>query len=219
MQYEHIDELVRRYRDGDSHAAEELIQLFQPIIQRMFKFLRYGYIGGDEILSGLCKVYGDGNVAEGARIIADRLAHLEDDEIIAEVNYCFLTAAYSSSNLQYGFRRNVARRVGHLLSRKRRDIAYLEDLPPDYPAADGERESLDWILGLTASGPFESLTTEERELLYRRIVLEEPFCSIALQLGVGEKELVKRYNQLIKRLRDSVDSTSDGNLEVKNDSN
>lgn len=210
MSYEHIDLLVQRFREGDSEAAEELIRLFQPIIQRMFKFLRYGYVGSDEILAGLCKVYGEGNIAEGARIIADRLSSLDDDELMAEVHYCFLLAAHSSSNLQYGFRRNIARRVGHLLARKRRDIIYLQDIPAEHPSHDDELEMTEWVLGVTASEPFDRLSEVERELLYRRVVLEEPFCNIACELGMTERECISLFQDSIKRLRDGASLTSDG---------
>ncbi len=211
MNYDHIDDLVRRFREGDSEAAEQLIQMFQPIIQRAFRFLRYGYVGNDEIFAGLCKVYGSGKVSEGARIIADRLGTLEDDELIAEIHYCFLLAAHSSSNLQYGFRRNVARRVGHLLARKRRDVIYLEDIPSDHPSDDNEMEYINWVMGISASEPFDSLTEEERELLYLRIVLEKPFSYIAERFGADEQQLVKRYQQLIRRLKELHLNTSSGN--------
>lgn len=191
--------------------------MFQPIIQRAFKFLRYGYVGGDEIFAGLCKVYGDGKVSEGARIIADRLNVFDDDELIAEVHYCFLVAAHSSSNLQYGFRRNIARRVGHLLSRKRRDVVYLDDVPAEQAGYDREMEMTEWILGVTASEPFDSLSLQEREMLYRRIVLEEPFCAIAEALGLPEQELLVAFQRLIKRLRDSESSTSGGNRDSSTD--
>lgn len=217
MKYEHIDDLVKRFREGDTQSAEELISMFQPIIQRAFKFLRYGYVGGDEIFAGLCKVYGDGKVSEGARIIADRLNVYDDDELMAEVHYCFLMSAHSSSNLQYGFRRNIARRVGHLLSRKRRDVVYLEDIPQEQPGSDKDMEMTEWILGITASEPFDSLTVQEREMLYRRLVLEEPFCSIAEALGMPERKLVAEFQRLIKRLRAFEASTSGGNSDSSTD--
>ena len=216
MDYDRIDELVNRFRGGDSLAAEELIRLFQPIIQRLFRFVRYGYLGGDPILIGLCKVYGEGNASEGARIIADRLSYMEDDEVLAEIHYCFLQAAYTSGNLQYGFRRNVARRVGHLLSRKRRDIVYLEELQESSPTVDDEMDRTQWILGETCSELFADLSFEERELLYRRIVLEEQFSQIADIMGMTEREAINTYNKLVKRLRESAMS---GGNSVSVDSN
>ena len=218
MEFEHINDLVRRFRDGDPFAAEELLELFQPLIQRMYRFLRYGHLGGDPILVGLCKVYGDGNQAEGARIIAERLRYMEDEELLAEVHYCFLTAAHTSSTLQYGFRRNIARRVGHLLSRKRRDIVYLEELPESVPADRDGLNFIRWVIGETCSELFADLSQEHRELLYRRIVLEEPFSQIADEMGMSEREAIQLYNRLIKRLRCSVMSGgNDGSEDSSHD--
>lgn len=201
LSFEEIEELVRRFREGDSSAAERLIAMFQPILQRGFRFMRQGYVGHDEIFAGLCKIFGNGSVAEGSRAIAERLRYLEDDEIWAEIHYCFLLAAHTSSNLQYGFRRNVARRIGHLLARKRRDIVYLEDLEGERPGADNSWQMTEWILGITASDLFADLTQRDRELLYRRIVLEEPFCSIAEALQTTEREVLSWFRRLIKQLR------------------
>jgi len=216
VQYEHIDFLVRRFREGDAFAAEQLIELFQPLIQRMYRFLRHGHLGGDSILIGLCKVYGEGNPSEGARIIAERLKYMEDDEILAEVHYCFLTAAHTSGNLQYGFRRNIARRVGHLLSRKRRDIVYLEELPESVTTERDDMEFTRWVIGETCSEIFANLSEFERELLYRRIVMEEQFSQISEEMGISERDAILVYNRLIKRLRDS--SISGGNEGIEDSS-
>lgn len=210
MAYEHIDALVQRFREGDSEAARQLLEMFQPIIQRAFRFLRYGHVAGDEIFVGLCRVYGDGNVAEGARVISDRLAVYDDDEILAEVHYCFFTAAHSSSNLQYGFRRNIARRVGFLLARKRRDVIYLDDVPVEHPATDSESEMSRWVLGITASEPFDRLSCQERELLYRRIVMEESFGLIAERFGKTEHQIIDQFHRLVRRLRERDCNTSEG---------
>jgi len=101
--------------------------------------------------------------------------------------------------------------VGHLLARKRRDVIYLEDIPSDHPSDDNEMEYINWVMGISASEPFDSLTEEERELLYLRIVLEKPFSYIAERFGADEQQLVKRYQQLIRRLKELHLNTSSGN--------
>lgn len=210
--------MVRRFRDGDSEAAQELLDRFQPLIQKAFRFVRHGTVGSDPIFRGFARVYGDGNPEEGARVIADRLAFIESEELMQEIIVCFLHAARHSGNLQYGFRRDFVRRVGFLLSRRYRDVYYLEELDPNANSRASEDwaifEERRWVLGETAGALFETLSIAERELLYRLYIRQESMRQIARDLQLSEEALRNQVNALIAQLKKAF-RTSDGSTDSK----
>jgi len=217
-----IDVLCRRFRQGDSSAAEELLRRFQPLIQAYYRFALSGKLNpGDRIMYGFASAYGY-PPPEGALNFSRRLQHIEKEDIYQELVLVFLECAGRSSNLQYAFRRDALRRLARLAAASNTPL-YLEDftdhsghddsgygqddrpgqhkLVPKALWAHGgfeESESL-WVLGLLdQTNLFEEFTATERAMLVERYLHQASWSELRRKYG---RAAVSRCLQRLRVLR------------------
>lgn len=212
-----INELVARARDGDTDSLQQLLDMFQPIIQSYLKLALYGSVNySDPIMVGFVCAYGK-NVVEGAVNLRDRLARNDPEDIRQEIITTFFeTVRKSPSNLQYAFRRDCIRKLGALARASGRTVLLSELEYREYADRDGEPgephglpessggfdQSFElWVLGDTSSPIFDSLTERERRMLVDRYVYRLDRRELRRRYG---KRVISECRALVQRLKSQL---------------
>jgi hypothetical protein len=226
---EEINTLVYLYRQGDTDAAQKLLDRFHPLMVSYFRFATSGALNrNDAIMVGFAMVYGlppsSGAAERGASIIASRLRHVDREDLWQEAVYSLLRAAKTSSNVQYGFRRNYVRQLAYYMSQRYNLIPFTSIMAPhrndsvtEYNYIDGVQKGIYkngkalwdsmailgdlWVAGLDCSWPFDTLTEHERLLLKLKYVDGLGDDDIAAIFSDTPENIRKTRLSIVRRLR------------------
>lgn len=197
---EEIDCLVKAYRAGDPHAAQELLWRFDRYMKKWVRLLSAGYWDPkDRELGHFLAMMGSVDVHTTAQVLHQRLRAYEAEDLQQEVAVCLLDTALRFGNISAQFRFRLKQRVLELLQDPLTyDIS--RNLPleesEEIPAPEEELGPL-WIEGLTCGKGFDELTREERLTLLLAKHYGLPIDRVAAILRVSPSTI----NRTIRRAR------------------
>lgn len=202
-----IDELILRYRSGDSEASEELLIKFEPLLSKYFKLLRTGrYNARDPEIRKFLGMCGKTDIDRTASLLAWRLRRLEREDISQECSVALLETALKYLNISGAYKYVLHRRVMAILKSDVPEVPYPDTIQmEELVAAPPQNVDIDskWIEGDTAD-LFSDLTKEDRlliKMVWHDYLSEENICK---QLEISRGELKRRKNKIREALSGSL---------------
>jgi len=197
-----IDTLIINYRNGDTEAAEKLLQCFRPLIGKYLNLFFYGTFNrNDADIIKFLEVCGKKDIYRTAEIIRTRLKKYEAEELVAIARASLLEAAKFHDNISGSYRYILRKYLENML---------WEDFPDGMPTLELSEAELsgyktketpveinnDWIEGSTPGDGFSTLSEFQRLIVKLCYYDNIPDIHIVNQLHISLSELKKTKDQI-----------------------
>lgn len=197
-----IDHLIQEYRDGDTAAAEILLQRFQPYLTKWRRLLIYNrWDSRDQEVRHFLYLLGGATIETTLQVMDIRLQAYEKEDLQQE---CAITLLDSAR--RYG---NIIRYYRYLLKERVKDLisdplvaSYPYNLPIEGSLVESTVPDIDslWVSGITCSLPFESLRERDREVLREVKWYGYTIAQTAERIGTSQSTV----NRSLRRSRDTL---------------
>jgi DNA-binding NarL/FixJ family response regulator len=199
-----LDDLILRYRTGDSRAAEDLLLRFEPYCKKWNRLLIFRrWDGMDSEVAHFLYLLGGSDIHRTLQILDIRLQAYEPEDLRQEVIVSFLDAANRYGHIIRYFRYILKERVFRLISDPlvvscASNTALFEDtIAPKVCDVD---ES--WVAGITCAEIFLNLSRRDRSILRLARWCGYTIKETAERLGVSEATVnraIRKAKDLVKR--------------------
>lgn len=163
-----INNLVSRYREGDSSAAEELLKRYEWYLKKWLRLLSDGrWDRRDKEVCHFLSMVGSVDISTSAQILHKGLRPYEKDDLLQEVRVAFLDTARRADNIVSQFRFVLWRRIKYLLEDitvSHRDYA-VELSDANVAIEDAPELDSAWVEGITCGAGFDEMSPQERLIL------------------------------------------------------
>lgn len=199
-----INKCIAEYRDGDSKYGEELVNMFQPMINKYKVVLLEGRRVWGSDINHFLSFFGK-DKKQAAELLAKSLNKHSEEDIVSLLKYCLLKTALKYNKISSGYKYIVKEEVAKLTRdicsyRTTVTVDFTEDylkLPEDTsivehlsPENSYKSSNLSEFLNLGSTLPgFSDLEEWERHFIYD-VYIER----------LTNKELSEKYNFLIKEI-------------------